>query len=1243
MLKKSFLKNFLSLVVLALVMFILAGCKKDDKIELSFAQSSYDVIVGEELELQPEITKGKDVKEVKLVYSSENEEVATYVDGKVTGVAVGETKVKVAVDGRPTVYKEVTIKVVPQPSFTINYHLNGGTNASENPTSYTAGDLPITLAAPTREGYTFKGWFDNETLAGEAITEIPAGATGNKDLYAKWEENTYTITYHLDEGTNAEDNPTTFKVSALPITLKDATKAGYKFIGWFDNENFAGNKITQITTGTAKDVVLYAKFEKIYNITYNLNEGTLPAGAPTSFTASDLEFNLPTPTREGYDFVGWYTTADFSGDAVAKITTVGDVVLYAKWAVQIKTYEIVYHLNEGTLPEGAPTHYKENETLTLPIPTKEGFKFMGWYTDPDFDGEAVTIIPAGSSGVKTFYARFVEVVVYSVEYHIDGGLFISNLEDLKNELLRDYYDFLKPSMDYNTFAHGEGKTSGFQGPWATPNSGTFTIVNLYQPGGSKDPNPNSEYFINKPEYNAKWLPFFELLDTMVTETNATQNFWGSSWTGNIRFREFMVGTRYNDAESAKRYLALNVIPRSLVTEYDSLLTEAIDLIVPAKEGYIFGGWYTNDEFTGNPITKIEPGMTGNLILYAKWNPIMHKITFDVEGEKTEVEVENGKPVTKPTDPVKEGFDFIGWYLGEQKFNFETAITGPITLVARFKEIDYANVTTIEEFKAALANEKIKFIYLENDLVSDEKKLLLNRDGVIIDGQGHTISYANQEGWNSEYILHIYRAKDVVIKNIKLTGGDAAILINSSEVTLEGQVDVSGHEFGGIELSQGQGVEELPKLTLAEGLVLINDTEAYGQPTIWEDLVTNTLVGGDDLHANSEIREGQVQYYLDIKNAAETIWKVTFQIEEDETQVVEVKDGDKVTLITPTKEGFKFLGWFLGEEKFDANTPIIEDITLVAKWEEVVPVLPDAKAALQAIETIPTYFPYGMFDGNKLLDFLPTELEGFPTVTIKWSGDSNEFTEDLVLKKQRMLYYETTVIATLESEGETPVTVEFKVNIGLVEKPAPQAYGISQTSRAGATSFDVNAYNAENGFGNKFDGGTNITGRTFTRFSGLIFKSNFTWGTVTADFYLFIRAGNIANVNENHLTQEGDKYRVTGSTLTSWHESSFARIVYNNTDKDGVIAGDQLKTVLNLQGHNAYHVWIIDGEGNITLKHTGTQPAFEYVIPAGGYIIERGFIDGSASNSGNVTAAVLGFFQNATKVDFIKVAVHSDHK
>src|SRR5690606_15352904 len=108
-------------------------------------------------------------------------------------------------------------------------------------------------------------------------------------------------------------------------------------------------------------------------------------------------------------------------------------------------------------------------------------------------------------------------------------------------------------------------------------------------------------------------------------------------------------------------------------------------------------------------------------------------------------------------------------------------------------------------------------------------------------------------------------------------------------------------------------------------------------TIWEDKITNTVVGAEALYTNNTVKPEQVQYYLNSENAVETIWKVTFQFEEGKTEVVEVKDGDKVTLIIPIKEGFTFLGWFLGEEKFDENTPITEDITLVAKWEEVVPV------------------------------------------------------------------------------------------------------------------------------------------------------------------------------------------------------------------------------------------------------------------------------------------------------------------
>ena len=79
--------------------------------------------------------------------------------------------------------------------------------------------------------------------------------------------------------------------------------------------------------------------------------------------------------------------------------------------------------------------------------------------------------------------------------------------------------------------------------------------------------------------------------------------------------------------------------------------------------------------------------------------------------------------------------------------------------------------------------------------------------------------------------------------------------------------------------------------------------------------------------------------------------------------------------------------------YDFATPVSGPITLVAQFRELT-VLERAKIALLD-EEIPTYFPYGKFAGNKLLNHLPTSLEGFPTVTITWSGDPEEFDEDLV--------------------------------------------------------------------------------------------------------------------------------------------------------------------------------------------------------------------------------------------------------
>ena len=93
--------------------------------------------------------------------------------------------------------KNVTVTVTFKPTtYTITYNLNGGTNAVTNPATYTVETDDITLASPTRSGYTFGGWFNNSGLTGSAVTTIARGSTGNKTFWAKWTENqVYTYAY----------------------------------------------------------------------------------------------------------------------------------------------------------------------------------------------------------------------------------------------------------------------------------------------------------------------------------------------------------------------------------------------------------------------------------------------------------------------------------------------------------------------------------------------------------------------------------------------------------------------------------------------------------------------------------------------------------------------------------------------------------------------------------------------------------------------------------------------------------------------------------------------------------------------------------------------------------------------------------------------------------------------------------------------------------------------------------------
>ena len=149
------------------------------------------------------------------------------------------------------------------PSYTVTLNTNGGTINSGNVTGYTYGKgatLP-TADDMTYTGHTFKGWYDNKALTGNPVTEISDTETGNKEYWAKWEANTYTVTLN---GVNSDATGAGNYAVGVTVNIYAGTKSGYSFNGWTsDNVTItnANNKNASFIM-PAKDVAVTANWKK---------------------------------------------------------------------------------------------------------------------------------------------------------------------------------------------------------------------------------------------------------------------------------------------------------------------------------------------------------------------------------------------------------------------------------------------------------------------------------------------------------------------------------------------------------------------------------------------------------------------------------------------------------------------------------------------------------------------------------------------------------------------------------------------------------------------------------------------------------------------------------------------------------------------------------------------------------------------------------------------------------------------
>ncbi|MCM1555920.1 MAG: InlB B-repeat-containing protein [Anaeroplasma bactoclasticum] len=304
-------------------------------------------------------------------------------------------------------------------NYTITYHLNGGTNHTSNPNSYTVEDT-VTLNNPTHTTKDFDGWYQDIEFK-TAVSSIAKGSTGNVNFYAKWKDKevvseTYDITYHLDGGTNANTNPASY-TKGTAVTLLDATKPGHKFEGWYLEASFT-NKATGVSAEDMGNKVFYAKFvADTYTITYHLEGGTNANTNPTSYTYGTI-VTLENPSKEGYSFTGWYLEDSFTNKVTGvSAEDMGDKVFYAKFVAD--SYIITYHLDGGTNSTKNPATYKVDDAFKFANPTQDRMVFKGWYTDAEFKNK-ITEIVAGSTGNLDLYAKW-EEVAYVIHYHLDDG------------------------------------------------------------------------------------------------------------------------------------------------------------------------------------------------------------------------------------------------------------------------------------------------------------------------------------------------------------------------------------------------------------------------------------------------------------------------------------------------------------------------------------------------------------------------------------------------------------------------------------------------------------------------------------------------------------------------------------------------------------------------------------------------------------------------------------------------------
>lgn len=559
------------------------------------------------------------------------------------------------------------------------------------------GDTLLQPAAPAKEGYRFDGWYAGESrftgfgvVTGITATETVTLTAAFTDVFYVFFKNTNGAVVATRSGRNGE----TISTSGVSFPV-----AGDEAItGWLLN----GIPVDSVTLDGA-DVTLTAQVSKGFWITFDSKGGSYVA--PAFYAQGQTAAAPAAPARPGYVFNGWFTEAGAAADfaAITENTT-----LVAGWKAGTASYTVIHFL-ENADDDGYSSKDIETRTGATGSQTAAAAKSYTGFTAQTIT--QATIAGDGSTIVKVYYTRN----VYEVKFYSNSG-WISESQE---------YTSLRITAKYGANISDKWPTYNGSNSWATSDGGNTYQVNIQTMplGGTSFYGPKTGSGSETAYYYTEILPGESGDVTRNGVTYKLHHKDTSPGTGYTVTKEdkypitgftYKEGTRNgSDYDNARFYYTRNSYQIKFInggsvdkTESRKFQQSIADAeytpTAPAgKEGYIFAGWYDNEQGEGEQFAFAGKTMPAqNITLYAKWVAPVHTVTFYQEDKVTVVKAVAGIPHGTamengdiPAYTPAEGYAFLGWVMEDgSPFNPSMLITRDYHIYARVGSLNAYTVT-----------------------------------------------------------------------------------------------------------------------------------------------------------------------------------------------------------------------------------------------------------------------------------------------------------------------------------------------------------------------------------------------------------------------------------------------------------------------------------------------------------------------------------------------------------------------